>query len=229
MSGLCKELFSGLLKGALRTKEVVSLWELAIIGGLGNGVTKRVLLAAFTCILAIGAIVGAIHGAIKGQTTETGFSIRAGIGVLAGAIAAIQLMDMLVDGQPFSKVALLGGMVNGKVFLDWVSSELLKAYQWQVSTLEDTSELYNSFGVKGLSQECIQNLPRSTFCSGDIMESCNELCCSICLEELEGGEYTRELPICGHLFHLACIDQWLRRQGSCPMCRVHICSDNSRL
>ena len=54
MSGLCKELFSGLLKGALRTKEVVSLWELAIIGGLGNGVTKRVLLAAFTCILAIG-------------------------------------------------------------------------------------------------------------------------------------------------------------------------------
>ena len=52
----------------------------------------------------VGAIVGAIHGAIKGQTTETGFSIRAGIGVLAGAIAAIQLMDMLVDGQPFSKV-----------------------------------------------------------------------------------------------------------------------------
>lgn len=54
MSGLCKELFSVLLKGALRSKKVVSLWVLATIGGLGNGVTKRVLLAAFTCILAVG-------------------------------------------------------------------------------------------------------------------------------------------------------------------------------
>lgn len=48
--------------------------------------------------------MGAIHGAIKGQTTETGFSNGAGIGALAGAIAAIHLMDMSVDGQPLSKV-----------------------------------------------------------------------------------------------------------------------------
>ncbi|KAK9938524.1 hypothetical protein M0R45_015254 [Rubus argutus] len=107
MSGLCKELFSGLLKGALRSKEAVSLWVSATIEGLGNGaligVSKRVLLAAFTCILAVGTIVGAIHGAITGQKTETGFSSGAGIGVLAGAIAAIQLMDMFVDGQPLSR------------------------------------------------------------------------------------------------------------------------------
>ncbi|PRQ31817.1 putative transcription factor C2H2 family [Rosa chinensis] len=230
MSSLFKELFSGLLEGALRSKEVASLWVLATLEGLGIGaligVTKRVLLSAFTCILAIGgAIAGAIHGAIKGQTTETGFSIGAGIGGLAGAIAAIQLMDLIVDGQPLSKVALLGGMVNGKVFTEWMSSALLKAYHWQVSTLEtyrEISELYDITRVKGLSQDCIQNLPQSMFCSSNIIESSDEFCCSICLQELEDGDYTRELPICRHLFHLACIDLWLRRQGSCPMCRVHV-------
>ncbi|KAL6205495.1 PREDICTED: NEP1-interacting protein-like 2 isoform X1 [Fragaria vesca subsp. vesca] len=235
MASLCEGLFSGLLEGALRSKEVVSLWVLTTIEGLGSGalvgVTKRVLLAAFTCILAVGgAIVGAIHGAVKGQTTETGFAIGAGIGGMAGAVAAIQLMDLVVDGQPLSKVALLGGMVNGKVFMEWVSSALLKAYHWQVSTLEtyrEISELYEITGVRGLPQECIQNLPRSTFCSGDAIESYNEFCCSICLQELEDGEYTRELPICRHLFHLACIDLWLRRQGSCPMCRVLV-ADNTR-
>ena len=51
-----------------------------------------------------GAFLRAIHGAIKGQTTETGFSVGAGIGSLTGAIAVIQLMDLLAHGQPLSKV-----------------------------------------------------------------------------------------------------------------------------
>lgn len=54
-----------------------------------------------------GAIVGTILGAIKGQTTETGFLKGAGIGGLTGAIAAIQLLDSAVDGEPLSKVIAL--------------------------------------------------------------------------------------------------------------------------
>ncbi|XP_050368081.1 NEP1-interacting protein-like 1 [Argentina anserina] len=236
MYSLCEELFSGLLEGALRAKEVVSLWVLATLEGLGSGaligVAKTVLLAGFTCILAVGgAVVGAVHGAMKGQTTETGFSIGAGVGGLTGAIAAIQLMDLVVHGQPLSKVALLGGLVNGKVFREWVSYAVLKAYHWQVSTLESYREVYELYDIiraQGLSPECIQNIPQTIFCSGDIIDSSEELCCTICLQELEDGEYTRELPICKHLFHLACIDIWLRRQGSCPMCRVPV-GDNTML
>lgn len=50
--------------------------------------------------------MGAIHGAVTGQTTETGLVTGAGIGCLAGAIAAIQLMDLGVDGQSLSKVIM---------------------------------------------------------------------------------------------------------------------------
>lgn len=54
-----------------------------------------------------GAIVGTIVGALKGQTTETGFLHGAGIGAVAGAITAVQLLESAADGEPLSKVKWL--------------------------------------------------------------------------------------------------------------------------
>ena len=53
-----------------------------------------------------GAVVGIFIGAIKGQTTETGFLNGAGIGAVTGAIAAIQLLEppAATDCEPLSKV-----------------------------------------------------------------------------------------------------------------------------
>lgn len=44
-------------------------------------------------------------------------------------------------------------------------------------------------------------------------------CCSICLEEFVKGEWVRVMP-CNknHVFHLRCIDKWLKMQSSCPYC-----------
>lgn len=42
--------------------------------------------------------------------------------------------------------------------------------------------------------------------------------CAICLDG-RGGSFFRTLP-CGHVFHGACADTWLRgHAGSCPVCR----------
>ncbi|TVU42470.1 hypothetical protein EJB05_08877, partial [Eragrostis curvula] len=43
--------------------------------------------------------------------------------------------------------------------------------------------------------------------------------CAICLAEFEDGGAMRVLPQCGHGFHAACIDKWLRGHSSCPSCR----------
>ncbi|KAJ7524440.1 hypothetical protein O6H91_17G006200 [Diphasiastrum complanatum] len=46
---------------------------------------------------------------------------------------------------------------------------------------------------------------------------CSE--CMICLSDFQDGEMVRLLPICGHLFHVQCVDVWLHLHTSCPACR----------
>ncbi|CAL4970280.1 unnamed protein product [Urochloa decumbens] len=43
--------------------------------------------------------------------------------------------------------------------------------------------------------------------------------CAICLAVVRDGETVRLLPSCGHLFHVECIDLWLRSHPTCPLCR----------
>lgn len=42
--------------------------------------------------------------------------------------------------------------------------------------------------------------------------------CTICMEEFNQGDTQKTLP-CFHRFHAGCIDQWLRQQGTCPICK----------
>lgn len=44
--------------------------------------------------------------------------------------------------------------------------------------------------------------------------------CTICLGEYQEKEILRIMPKCGHKFHLSCIDVWLRKQSTCPVCRL---------
>ncbi|KAJ1278833.1 hypothetical protein BS78_04G109400 [Paspalum vaginatum] len=46
--------------------------------------------------------------------------------------------------------------------------------------------------------------------------------CSVCLEDVRGGEMVRQVPACRHIFHVGCIDMWLHTHRTCPMCRCVI-------
>ncbi|KAE8733562.1 Endoribonuclease L-PSP family protein [Hibiscus syriacus] len=228
---MLKDWVPGISEVPFRCVEAVSFWVFAEMRDLGVGflfkLLSRSIFAIFICIFALGgAIVGTIVGAMKGQTTETGFCRGAGIGVVTGAITSVQLLESLADGESLSKVALLVSLVNGKVFIEWVSPAVLKAYQWQMNSLETTyreiSDIYDVNGGKGLSKSCIQKLPMHEFRSTEMIKSREESSCSICIQGLKEGQMTRNLPRCGHKFHMKCIDEWLSRQGTCPMCREHV-------
>ncbi|XBH95255.1 hypothetical protein VPH35_085848 [Triticum aestivum] len=45
-------------------------------------------------------------------------------------------------------------------------------------------------------------------------------CCSVCLDNYGDGDVLRMLPDCGHLFHRECVDPWLRKHPTCPVCRT---------
>ena len=45
--------------------------------------------------------------------------------------------------------------------------------------------------------------------------------CSVCLEEFQTGDVIRNLP-CTHPFHKDCVDKWLYKKHSCPLCKYDI-------
>ncbi|XP_022745436.1 probable E3 ubiquitin-protein ligase RHY1A [Durio zibethinus] len=77
----------------------------------------------------------------------------------------------------------------------------------------------------GLTQEVLDSLPHEVFSSGDVDDerklSRESRDCSICLDSFRDEDAHTRLP-CGHRFHLACLDPWVRTCGDCPYCRRSI-------
>ncbi|KAL6851622.1 hypothetical protein ACP4OV_020186 [Aristida adscensionis] len=72
----------------------------------------------------------------------------------------------------------------------------------------------------GLDPAVIASYPRVPFSSAAAAGAGDaEAACSICLSEYRDGEMLRVMPECRHRFHLTCLDAWLRRSASCPVCR----------
>ncbi|EPS68076.1 hypothetical protein M569_06695, partial [Genlisea aurea] len=81
---------------------------------------------------------------------------------------------------------------------------------------DDDSEVQNV--VVGLDQAVINSYPKLVFSKRNL-NSGNDTVCSICLCEYRESEVLRVLPDCKHLFHVMCVDAWLKLNASCPVCR----------
>ncbi|CAA6666723.1 unnamed protein product [Spirodela intermedia] len=80
--------------------------------------------------------------------------------------------------------------------------------------------LRDGAAATGMSRASVEEIPKIAVTAVNCVDSCGEkICCSVCLQDLQPGESVRSLPHCGHMFHIPCIDGWLLRHGSCPLCR----------
>lgn len=71
---------------------------------------------------------------------------------------------------------------------------------------------------RGATQDIVDGLPLVLYSpEGRDGCGCQETGCAVCLSDFEHDDMLRKLP-CGHHFHRACIDKWLRRNKVCPLC-----------
>ncbi|MCD7456049.1 hypothetical protein HAX54_030523 [Datura stramonium] len=77
---------------------------------------------------------------------------------------------------------------------------------------------------RGASDEQLSNLPSWKYKEignkEDQMIKSSAECC-ICLTKYKDKEEIRQLP-CSHIFHLKCVDQWLKIISCCPLCKQEL-------
>ncbi|XP_031281171.1 NEP1-interacting protein-like 2 [Pistacia vera] len=176
-----------------------------------------------------GAFTGAITGAFAGRASDCGVLRGAGLGAIAGAVLSVEVLEasraywcLERSGSrgESSMADFIEELLRGRFFEEQFTPAMLAAYHWQVSIASinyDVTDAYGKAVSKGLSGESLKNLPCHVI--KDEIKATPNLCCSICLQDIVTGEVARSLPHCHHTFHLACVDKWLIRHGSCPVCR----------
>ncbi|XP_009590909.1 putative RING-H2 finger protein ATL69 [Nicotiana tomentosiformis] len=72
----------------------------------------------------------------------------------------------------------------------------------------------------GLDQPVIESFPKVVLGESKRLPSpTNANLCAICLSDYCAKDLVRCIPECQHCFHVDCVDEWLRKSGTCPICR----------
>ncbi|KAJ4875715.1 RING/U-box superfamily protein [Raphanus sativus] len=77
----------------------------------------------------------------------------------------------------------------------------------------------SSIMIKGLDGSTIESYPKIVLGESKRLPKIDDVTCAICLSEYEPKETLRTIPLCQHCFHADCIDEWLKLNGTCPVCR----------
>lgn len=73
--------------------------------------------------------------------------------------------------------------------------------------------------VTGLDAPTIESYPKTVIGESRRLPNPGDGTCPICLAEYQPKDTLRTIPACNHYFHVGCIDEWLKVNRTCPLCR----------
>ncbi|XP_050226220.1 NEP1-interacting protein 1-like isoform X1 [Mercurialis annua] len=210
----------------------------ALVGTLLGAMTGALIGQETESGFVRGAAVGAISGAVFSiEVFESSLllwqSDESGIGCL---LYLIDVIASLLSGRlvrerigPAMLSAVQSQVICYLRKIRYSVSNLLSAYSYSwvfhqmgavETSFEEVQNIFDTGSAKGLTGDTVEKIPKIKITSNNNMDaSGDKAACSVCLQDFQVGETVRSLPHCHHLFHLPCIDKWLLRHASCPMCR----------
>lgn len=205
------------------------MFNYVVTAVLGN-LISAILTFSFAVV---GTLLGALTGALIGQETESGFFRGAAIGAISGAVFSIEVFEYSLIlwnsddtgiGCLLYLVDVIASLLSGRLVRERIGPAMLNAVQSQMGAIEtnfeDTPDIFSIGGAKGLSRDLVEKIPIIKIANWNKVDASGDrVSCSVCLQDFQVGESVRSLPYCHHMFHLPCIDKWLTKQGSCPLCR----------
>ncbi|GMH06583.1 hypothetical protein Nepgr_008423 [Nepenthes gracilis] len=208
-----------------RVRNTSNLTISAIVGNLFSAIVT-------CCFAFVGTLLGALTGAVIGQETECGFIRGATIGAISGAVFSLEVFESSVVlwrtdesgiGCLLYLIDVIASLLSGRLVREMIEPAMLSAVQSQIGTIESTFEevtnIFDTGGAKGLPYDLVEMIPKIKITDNDVEGMGEKVSCSVCLQDFQIGETVRSLPDCHHMFHLPCIDKWLLRRSSCPLCR----------
>lgn len=73
--------------------------------------------------------------------------------------------------------------------------------------------------IMGFDGPTIESFPKIELGESKRLPKPNDNTCPICLSEYQSKETLRTIPECNHYFHANCVDEWLKMNATCPLCR----------
>ncbi|XVE58064.1 hypothetical protein DITRI_Ditri04bG0140300 [Diplodiscus trichospermus] len=147
--------------------------------------------------------------------SDTGLDIGCSGGFRTGLTNTAKMVIMFGVGIPFL-------CILGLVFYLQRKANVYNHRQQQLN-----QEISSSIGpprrlpasAKGLDRPTIEAYPITLLGESGRFPRPNDNTCPICLCEYQAKEALRTIPDCKHYFHASCIDEWLKLNASCPLCR----------
>ncbi|XP_047155844.1 NEP1-interacting protein-like 2 isoform X2 [Vigna umbellata] len=187
--------------------------------------------ALTVCFAIAGAMTGAIAGALAAKATRSGLLRGVSLGAIAGSILSVEVleasraywcMEQTGSRGASSMADFIEELVRGRLVEESLTPAILTAYNLQVGIAnagyDEIHDVHGLVAPRGLSGDSLKRLPHHMI-SKDMKA---ENTCTICLQDIEVGEIARSLPRCHHTFHLICVDKWLVKNDSCPVCRQNV-------
>ncbi|KAF3640454.1 NEP1-interacting protein 1 [Capsicum annuum] len=199
-----------------------------------SSIIGNVFSAIFTFFFAlVGTLLGALTGALIGQETESGFIRGAAVGAISGAVFSLEVFEssLLLWQSDESRIEcvlylidVIASLLSGRLVRERIGPAMLSAVQSQMGAVETAYEevpnIFDTGGAKGLPGHFVEKIAKVVISNDNNVDDTGErVSCSVCLQDFQLEETVRCLPQCHHMFHLLCIDTWLLRHGSCPLCR----------